>query len=170
MNKDEKKGWILIHRKIKDNWIWDDPVYLKAWLTILLEVNHEYKKVNYQGEFIACKRGQSVLSLQGWANAFGKKWTIQKVRTFFKLLQKDLMIETKGLRKTTRLTVCNYDTYQDSQQTDNTQPTRSQHAANNKQRMNKELKEGLKKGSPTKVENFVSYQKPKFNDRIYRET
>jgi hypothetical protein len=127
------EGWITIHRKIKEHWIWDDAVYLKAWLAILLTVNHEDNKVLIEGELIECKRGQSLLSLTGWSKCLGKKWTIQRVRTFFNLLKKDKMIEVEGLRKTTRVTICNYDTYQIKQQTNNKEITRRQQGDNNKQ-------------------------------------
>ena len=55
---------------------------------------------------------------------------VQQVRTFFKLLQLDEMIELEGLQYTTRLTVCNYGRYQDSQQTANTPLTDRQQTAN----------------------------------------
>ena len=116
-------GWIKIHRAISDHWIFQNESYLKAWITILITVNHEPKKVLIHGELIACERGQSVLSLSSWAEKFGKNWTIQKVRTLLLLLEKDQMIIVEGLQKTTRLTVCKYDDYQNGQQTDNKQTT-----------------------------------------------
>ena len=131
------EGWIKVYRKIQDHWIWKDPEYLKAWLTILFTVNHEEIKVLIHGDLIVCGRGQSVNSLQSWVKIFGKKWTVQKVRTFLNLLKSDAMINTEGLRKTTRITVCNYDSYQISQQTDNTQTTDSQQAANKQVTTNK---------------------------------
>jgi len=133
MEKEDKTGWIKLHRKIMTHWIWYDPIYLKAWIAILMQVNHEGKKVLIQGELIECKRGESLMSLQSWAKYFGKEWTIQKVRTFFELLKKDEMIITKGMRKSTRLTVCNYAIYQNQQQADNKQITSRQQADNNKQ-------------------------------------
>lgn len=127
-------GYISIHRKIRENWIFDNAEYFKAWITILMEVNFKDSKMLIEGELIECKRGQSLHSLAGWAKSFGNGWTVQKVRTFFKLLESDGNINTEGLRKTTRLTVCNYSTYQDIQQADNTesnrQPTDSQHGDN----------------------------------------
>lgn len=134
-------GWIKIHRKIKEHWIWKDSMYLKAWITILLMVNYESKKVLIYGELIDCNRGQSLLSLQGWTEQFGKNWTIQKTRTFFELLRSDSMITTEGLQKTTRLTVCNYDDYQDEQQTDNTQKTFKQQTDNKQITTTKEREE-----------------------------
>jgi len=120
MGEDIKEGWISVHRKIKRHWVWDDPIYLKAWLTIIMQVNHEDAKVLIKGTLYECKRGQSLMSLQGWMKLFNERvkrrrapvWTVKKVRTFFRLLQKDGMIVHRGVSKTTRLTVCNYDVYQ----------------------------------------------------------
>lgn len=105
------KGWISLHRSIRDHWIWQDPNKLRWWLDILMSVNHEDAKVNVGFQLFECKRGQSVMSLQSWA----KRWGVSKdtVRNFFVLLAKDGMIHTENMSKTTRLTVCNYDTYQD---------------------------------------------------------
>ena len=126
------EGWIKIHRQIQKHWIWNNAEYLKAWIAILITVNHEDNKVLIHGELFNCGRGESLMSLQNWVKIFGKNWTIQKVRTFFTLLENDAMICTKGMRKTTCLTVCNYDSYQDLQQTNNKQTTDKQQA-NNKQ-------------------------------------
>ncbi len=124
-------GWIKLYRSILDHWVFQDADYFRAWCTIILRVNHEPKKVLIRGEVIECGRGQSVLSLQSWVKEFGvDRWSIQKVRTFFKLLENDGMINTEGMAKTTRLTVCNYEDYQNEQHSNNMQPTRSQHAAN----------------------------------------
>ena len=134
------EGWIKIHRQIKDHWIWDNPIYLKAWLGILLTVNHDDNKVLIEGELIDCNRGQSLISLAGWVKCFGKNWTMQRVRTFFELLKQDEMITTEGLRKTTRLTVCNYDNYQFEQQAKNKQRTSKQQGDNKEITTNKNEK------------------------------
>ena len=128
----ENNGWIKIYRQIQKHWVWDNPDYLKAWIAILITVNHEDNKVLIHGELFNCGRGESLLSLANWAKTFGKGWTIQRTRTFFNLLEKDKMINTEGCRKTTRLNVCNYDSYQEVQQTNNRQTT-SKQQANNKQ-------------------------------------
>jgi hypothetical protein len=115
MNKGNTKtnineGWIKLFRSIRKHWIWNDPTKLKRWLDIILEVNHEDRKVNIGNEIIDCKRGQTVMSLRSWAT----RWCVSKdsARHFIGLLQKDGMIITKSLAKTTRITVTNYDIYQ----------------------------------------------------------
>ena len=157
-------GWIKLYRDIKYHWIWNDSTYLKAWITIILTVNHEDCKVLIAGELIECKRGQSLFSLSTWAKTFGKHWSIQKVRTFLKLLSNDKMITFEGLHKTTRLTVCNYELYQNNQQTDNTQITDKKQADNNEittNNKNKEIKEEKKDKNNTK-DFDLNFIDPKF--------
>lgn len=105
------EGWIKVHRKIKDHWLWGSDHRLKWWLDILLTVNHSDSKVLIKGKLIECKRGQSVRSLETWA----KDWNVTKktVKEFFELLQKDSMLLYEGIQITTRITVCNYEDYQE---------------------------------------------------------
>lgn len=58
------EGWISIHRKIKDNWIWNDKPFSKgqAWIDILLRVNHASSKVNIGNQMIELKPGQTILA------------------------------------------------------------------------------------------------------------
>lgn len=133
-------GWIKVYRSIRNHWVFQNEKYLKAWLIMLLEMNHTEQKTLIEGELITCKRGQKIYSLDTWTGIFGQGWSKQKTRTFLKLLEKDQMIGLEGLRKTTRVTIINYNTYQDSQHTNNTEITRSQHAANTEITSIKELK------------------------------
>lgn len=124
-------GWIKLHRSCLDHWLYTEYRPLtrrEAWETILFTVNFEPSKSMIKGQLYSCDRGQSLLSLQSWADKF--VWSIQQVRTFFKLLENDGMIRLEGLQYTTRLTVCNYAIYQDQQQTANTPLTDGQQTAN----------------------------------------
>lgn len=112
----DQSGWIKLYRSIQKHWIFENELYLKAWITMLLEMNHTEHKSIIEGEIIVCSRGQKVYSLSTWAKVFGSKWSVKKVRTFFNLLEKDKMIDREGLRKTTRVTIINYDSYQDKGQ------------------------------------------------------
>lgn len=131
------QGWIKLHRDITHHWIFKKPEYFQAWVIMLINVNFEDKKVLIDGELIECKRGEALFSIENWAKMFGKKWSRQRVRTLFKILENESMIEQKGMRKTTKVTICNYDTYQDVQPTDNQQitnrePTENQQVTNRK--------------------------------------
>ena len=135
-------GWIKIHRRLKDNIIWQRDDYLKGWLTILFEVNHEPQDVLIGSQKIPCDRGEKLYSLQTWRDKLGFGWSLQKVRTFFSLLESENMIKIEGLHKTTRLSVCNYSTYQDEQHANNTPTTRQQQQyKNDKNEKNKHIDE-----------------------------
>jgi len=90
-------GWISIHRKLQAHWLWEQNKTfsnLEAWIDILLTVNHTEKKVLLGNKLLIVKRGDSVLSLDSWANRW--KWNKSKVRRFFTLLEKDSMIVIKN--------------------------------------------------------------------------
>lgn len=145
------EGWIKLHRSSLEHWLYKTKkpkTYREAWEDMLMHVNYEKKKTLIRGQLYDCDRGQALFSLDTWADIFN--WSVQMVRTFFNLLEKDKMITTEGLQYTTRLTICNYDTYQDKptdrqqteQQAANTPPTDRQQTANRPLTSTKEGKEG----------------------------
>ena len=162
------EGWIKIHRQIQKHWIWDNPEYLKAWIAILMTVNHEEKKILIHGELFECGRGESFLSLSNWTKTFGKGWTMRKTRTFFELLKNDSMIDTKGYRKTTHLKVCNYDSYQEQRQANDTQTT-SRRQANDKQTTTNKNDKNYKNEKNYKEEDiFISDEIKKLKEDFER--
>ena len=104
------KGFILLHRTIKDNWIWDNDAYLKAWVDLLLSASHKAKKVYVNGQPIQCNRGETVKTIRTWARDWG--WSRSRVSRFFKTLEGDRMIERKMIQKTTHLRIINYEDLQ----------------------------------------------------------
>ena len=107
-----QNGWITLHRKIKDHWLWESKPfsYGQAWIDILLECNHAESKQLIKGQLITTKRGQSSNAKITWARRFG--WGISATRHFLEMLEKDEMISTHNAHVTTVLTVLNYDSYQ----------------------------------------------------------
>ena len=132
-------GWIRIHRQIQEHWIWKDPVKLRWWLDILLNVNFVDSKVNIGFNLYECKRGQSIRSLQTWAD----RWGVSKdtARNFLTLLGKDGMILHENIGKSTRITVCNYDSYQGMVNDTETQSKRQVNATETLTAPKQELKE-----------------------------
>lgn len=130
----------MLHRKIRDHWIWKSDHRFKWWIDVLLSVNHCDNKVLIKGTLIECKRGQSVMSLDTWA----KRWNVTKktVKDFFELLQKDSMLVYEGMQNTTRITVCNYDSYQGMVNDTKTQSKRQVNATETLTAPKQELKEG----------------------------
>lgn len=104
-------GWIALHRQIRDNWIWQDSDKLKAWIDILLEVNHEDKKVLVNGKLVTIHRGEKLTSIAKLAEKWN--WSKGRVRTFLDLLEQDGMCTTNRTTNGTTLKVSNYAEYQD---------------------------------------------------------
>ena len=170
------EGWIKLHRSCLDHWLYTEYRPLtrrEAWETILLTVNYEASKTLIKGQIYECNAGQSLLSLENWAKKF--VWSVQQVRTFFKLLEADSMIKTEGLQYTTRLTICNWGEYQgvetDRQHAANTPLTDHQQTANTplttieEREEDKEYKEDIKGAVKSKrfyppsiieVQNYIS--------------
>jgi len=125
-NKD--LGYICLFRSIKKNWIWNDPIKLKWWIDLLLSVNFskEIQKINIGYDIFECGRGQTIKSLQSWST----DWKVGKdtVRNFLELLKKDTMITTENFKKTTRITICNFDDYQTNLHDKQTQSKRKANA------------------------------------------
>lgn len=139
-----KTGFISIYRSIKKHWIWSDPVKFQWWIDILLDVNHTKQKVNIGNQLFECERGQSVKTLLSW----GKSWNVSKdkARNFLRLLENDNMITLENLTKTTRLTVCNYDSYQAVLHDNTTQAKRKPNASQTQSHTNNnDNKEIIKK-------------------------
>lgn len=106
------EGFIKIFRSIKKHWIWENEEYLKSWLDILMMVNHQDKKIPFNGDLIIVKRGERVTSQLKLAERWG--WSRTKVRNFLELLEKDEMITTKRTTKSTTIKVLNYNAYQEN--------------------------------------------------------
>ena len=107
------QGWISIHRKIKDHWLWGKSkkkTKFEAWIDLLLMANHKDKKINFGNNVITVKRGQKITSILDLSKRW--KWSRDKVKNFLILLQNDSIIEFKSDNKKTTITIINYDTYQ----------------------------------------------------------
>ena len=160
------EGWIKIHRQIKDHWIWKSQNRFQWWIDILLSVNHADTKLLIKGTLIECKRGQSVRSLETWA----KDWNVTKktVKDFFELLQKDSMLVYESIKISTRITVCNYDNYQDIVNTTETKGKRKVNGEETETTPKQECKEGIKneKNDKKKEDSENKFSVPQKNDFI----
>ena len=133
----KNEGWISLHRKVQENWIFKKnrvKSEFEAWIIMLLEVNHAEEKVLIKNEIIICGRGESIKSLDTWAHMFG--WTKSKVFRFFKLLESDSMIVLKSTHKTTHLTICNYENYQNSRNDNETKLKQRRNKVETKLKLN----------------------------------
>lgn len=159
------RGWFKVPRDIKNHWIWEDPIKLKKWITILMEVNYIEGKIPLGNKIVQVKRGSSAKSIRTWSNLFncGTKATTN----FFELLEDEGMITRsvigKGKHSTTLINITNYEEYQAGEETlgntlTSTQTQREQHTI---EESNKEniVKKERKKFIPPSQEDVIIYLK-----------
>lgn len=119
-----QQGWICIHRKIRECFIWNEEPYDKAhaWIDLLLRANHNDKKIMLNGQVKVITRGQFHTSIALLAEQWG--WSRNKVYRFLKMLETEQMITTEsnkgGTSNGTTITIVKYSNYQDKGNTDGT--------------------------------------------------
>lgn len=178
MGKDSL-GFIALHREIKNHWIFQNDQYFKAFVTILIDVNYTAKDTLIDGEIVRCERGSAAYSIPTWVHRLGNNWTRQKVRSFFKLLEKDGIITVRGLRKTTMITVCNYDTYNPEKPKQNTENNEQNHEKHENRslnfgrskitRANNDISTAYKNVQPTDNPQ-ITHRQPQLNKETKKQT
>jgi len=121
-------GWIKLYRQIESHWIWNNSNYLRAWLWMILRANHKENKVLISNNLHIINRGEFITSISKMSEA--TNMSIQNVRTFLSLLESDSMINKESTSKLTKIYICNYDTYNSHQQTDENNLTNRQQTNN----------------------------------------
>ncbi|MDG5767379.1 hypothetical protein QA596_07880 [Balneolales bacterium ANBcel1] len=114
-------GWILLHRKFFEHMLWEENREFsraEAWLDLLQMArwkNDEASKI-IKGSVIKWKRGQLVASVRFLRKRWGWR-SISKVEGFLKLLENEEMIMREKKTHIGRVTICNYNRYQDVKDT-----------------------------------------------------
>ena len=105
-------GWIKLHRKILDCFIWQDKPYDKAraWIDLLLIAMHHDKKMIIDDEVVIIQRGSFMTSIVKLADRWG--WSRNKVVRYLDVLESEQMLNTKRTPKGTLITIVKYDDYQ----------------------------------------------------------
>lgn len=105
-------GWIKLHRKILDCFIWQDKPYDKAraWIDLLLIAMHHDKKMLIDDEVVIVQRGSFMTSMVKLADRWG--WSRNKVVRYLDMLESEHMLNTKRTPKGTLITIVKYDDYQ----------------------------------------------------------
>ena len=112
-------GWIKLHRKLQDCWIWQEKEPFdkrSAWVDLLLSANHSDKKILFNGELIIVKRGQVLTSIRKLSAKWS--WSVNRVYRYLRLLESDNMLIKESDNDKTLLTIVNYEVYQCSEYTD----------------------------------------------------
>ncbi len=120
------------------HWIWSRSDYVKAWIHLLLKANWETKKALIGSKLETVKRGELITSIGKFAKETGMGE--RQVRTFWDLLEQDEMIVRKSTSNRTKITIRNYDRYQDVGQTSDTQVTNARQTSDTQMTTTKEDK------------------------------
>lgn len=136
------KGWVKIHRSFL-TWEWfDKPEMVQLFVYLLLKANHDAKE--WHG--IVIERGQVVTSVARIAAE--TRLSAQVVRTCINRLKSTNEITSTSTNKYTIITICKYDTYQETDNEPNEdnneqideQLTNEQQTNNNQLTTNKNVK------------------------------
>lgn len=112
------EGWISLHRQLQEHWLWKskEPFDKRsAWIDLLLMVNHQKEKIEFDKDFIEVERGQRITSLEKLAKRW--KWSRHKVSDYLNQLEQDGMLVQVRDSKKTLISIENYDKYQIQKET-----------------------------------------------------
>ena len=104
-------SFIKLYRKIQDNWIWDNPLYLKCWIDMLMRASIKPSSMLLNNQIIEVNRGEIVFSQRNFAKR--NNMTRQRLRTFLKKLEKTNMIRLKSNPDVTHIIIVSYSTHND---------------------------------------------------------
>lgn len=106
------KGWIKLHRKLLDCWIWKEKPFDKgrAWIDLILLAMHHDTEIVEDGKPYPVNRGSYYFSILKLADRWG--WSRNKVKRFLDVLEHENMLYTTRTNKGTLLTIVNYELYQ----------------------------------------------------------
>jgi len=160
------RGWIKLWRKSENNDLHplsEQREFTKweAWLDLLLLAN--FKEKWWCGK--KCQRGELLYSLDWYSKRW--KWHRSKVWRFLKHLKKRNAIETVNETQTTRITILNYETYQQDQNANETEteqkPKRPRNASETPANTTKECNNVNNKRIKNKYAEFVSFSSDEYN-------
>ncbi len=134
-------GFIILQRKITENWLWLSEPFSKsqAWVDLLLLANHSNGSFFIRGVKVEIKRGEVGKSEESLSQRW--KWSRGKVRAFLKLLETEQQIKQHRSPIINTIQIINYDNYQNLNNRPNNKKTteRQQKDTNNKELNNDEV-------------------------------
>lgn len=148
-------GFIKIDRTFFDHAMWQEPREFsrqEAWIDLIQLARWEPTpdKVIIKDKVISCNRGQLVRSMVTLGKRWG--WSKSKVKRVLDSFVLRNMVELENETVTTRITICNYNTYQPLRNASETQTERKQNANETQPYTEEEVKKVRIKESKNKKE------------------
>lgn len=120
-------GWIKLYRSILQWEWWDDPKATRLFIYCLIKANPKDRK--WRGRTI--ERGTFITSYSSIKN--DTRLTVQEIRTAINHLKSTGEITTETTNELTKITITNYDKYQDTPQAEQQTNQQAEQQAGNKQ-------------------------------------
>ena len=155
-------GWIKLYRELGDKPIWLESTsdQRSVLIALLMMVNYEPNKWEWQGKQYECMPGQVITSLPKIAERSGKGVSIQNVRTALKRFEKLGFLTDESTNKNRLITIVNWAIYQGSDDEPNRQTnkqlTGNQQAANRQLTAIKNIR--TKEGKNKEVKDIVEQE------------
>lgn len=142
-------GWIKLHRKLRDNPIYNESKAVHCWIECLLRANHAGKDVYLKRDKIKLEPGMFLMGRQ----EFGKSIGISGSTAWYWLLrfEKDKMVDIKKTAKGSIVTIISWNEYQ---QVDSRKTAEKQQKNTNK---------NIKNEKNIYNNNIIPAKKPEFN-------
>jgi len=106
-------GWITLHRRIQEHWIWQDDKKFKRWVDLIMMAAWETTAVRFFKVHIRLKRGQLITSVRTLMHRW--RTNSRYVTEFLADLENEAMIVCVRNKTYTIITIINYDQYQSAQ-------------------------------------------------------
>lgn len=128
------RGWIKLHRKIEDSFLFSNSKAMLLWIFLLISANHAEKEFLFNGKKMICKRGQILTGRDSISSKI--KINRSSVDRLLKVFESEHLIEQHKTNRFRLITVINYDLYQSSehlieQQMSNKRATNEQQMSTN---------------------------------------
>lgn len=135
------RGFIKLHRKIKDSPLWKDlnSKQRDIFINLLMMANHKGSTWIFDGIEYKLKPGQMITSLESIKKECAKDVSIQNIRTCLLKLEKHGFLTNKSTNKNRLITIENWELYQISEkkQQANQQATNKQLTTNKNDKKDK---------------------------------
>lgn len=104
------RGWIKVHRKLKNNAVFTKPNYLSVWIYLLLNAQHEPRDIIWNKKKVTVERGCFIGSIAKIADFFDlSTGTVSYILDY---LISERMVERVSTYTFTYFKIINYDRYQ----------------------------------------------------------
>lgn len=160
-----EQGWIKLHRCIRSSWVWNDKPFNRgsAWMDLIMMVNHEDKKIIFNGNLTEVKRGSCITSIRKLGERWG--WSNKKIKLFLDQLKLDEMITYESNTKRTLVTIENYSLYQ-SKETPKIQQSTTEETLKHNKSITEAYQKHTNKNDKELIKNDKEQQERKEGDLL----